>query len=171
MLDATGLATSTAYYDWPIRLIVRSDSTVAAPGDLSGSVMCVVSGSGGEAWLDEGAAATGATPAIIPPSPRVVHRLVADEDCAAEVSDGASDAFITAGWSDADLAARPVLKAVDGPVVTEARGVIAPHDGRDPTALMSQIDQVIAAMQSDGTIGDLSRSRFGGLDLSRPPAP
>ena len=171
MLEPEDLAASAAYYDWPIRLIVAGNSPATTTGDLSGSVICVVTGSGGEAWLDEGAAGSTPIPANIPPSPRLVHRVAADEDCAAQVSDGSSDAFITAGWSDADLAARPELRAVDGPVVTEARGVIAPRDGRDPAGLMSEIDRVIAAMQSDGTIADLSRSRFGGLDLSLPPAP
>lgn len=165
------MATSAAYYDWPIRLIVRGDAAATTPGDLSGSVVCVMTGSGGEAWLDGRLDGTSVTPVLVPPLPRVVHRLAADEDCAAQVSDGSSDGFITAAWSDADLAARPELRAVDGPVVTEARGVIALRGERDPTGLISEIDRVIAAMRSDGTIADLSRSRFGGLDLSRPPAP
>jgi ABC-type amino acid transport substrate-binding protein len=100
-----------------------------------------------------------------------VHRLATDEACAAEVVSGASAAFVTATWSNADLAARPALKPVGLPVLVEARAVIALRGERDPAGLIAQIDQVLAAMRNDGTLANFSQSRFGGLDLSQPPAP
>lgn len=162
---------TTPYYAWPVRLIVPAGSTAAGPGDLSGATICVVTGSGGEAWLDGRFRGTSVTPVAVPPTPSAVHRLATDEACGADVTAGASSALITAGWSDADLAVRPALKRVGGPIFTEARPVIAARGQGDPDGLIVEIDRILATMRSDGTLADFSRSRFGGLDLSQPPTP
>ncbi len=164
-------ATTAPYYDWPVRLIVPARSAADGPGDLSGSTICVVTGSGGETWLDGRFRGTSVTPVAVPPTPSAVHRLATDEACAADVDAGASSAFITAGWSDADLAARPALKRAGEAIFTEARPIIAVHGEQDPAELVAEIDRILAAMRSDGTLADFSRSRFGGLDLSQPPTP
>jgi polar amino acid transport system substrate-binding protein len=170
-VEPGAFATTTPYYDWPIRLVVPAGSTAAGPGDLSGSTICVVTGSGGEAWLDGRFRGTSVTPMAVPPTPSAVHRLATDEACAADVTAGASSALITAGWSDADLATRPALKRVGGPIFTEARPVIAARGQGDPDGLIAEIDRILAAMRTDGTLADFSRSRFGGLDLSQTPTP
>jgi polar amino acid transport system substrate-binding protein len=170
-VEPGAFATTTAYYDWPIRLIVPAGSTAAAPGDLSGSTICVVSGSGGEAWLDGRFRGTSVTPVAVPPTTSAVHRLATDEACAADVTAGASAALVTAGWSDADLVTRPALKRVGGPIFTEARPVISVNGQRDPAGLIAEIDRILAAMRSDGTLADFSRGRFGGVDLTEPPTP
>ena len=164
-------AMTTAYYDWPVRLIVPAGSAADGPGDLSGSTICVVTGSGGEAWLDGRFRGTSVTPVAVPPTPSAVHRLATDEACAADMDAGASGALITAGWSDADLATRPALQQVGGPIFTEERPVIAVSGQPDPASLVAEIDRVLASMRSDGTLADFSRSRFGGIDLSQPPTP
>lgn len=164
-------ATTAPYYDWPVRLIVPARSAADGPGDLSGSTICVVTGSGGETWLDGRFRGTSVTPVAVPPTPSAVHRLATDEACAADVDAGASSAFITAGWSDADLATRPALKRAGEAIFTEARPIIAVHGEQDSAELIAEIDRILAAMRSDGTLADFSRSRFGGLDLSQPPTP
>jgi polar amino acid transport system substrate-binding protein len=170
-IEPGAFATTTAYYDWPVRLIVPAGSAAAGPGDLSGSTICVVTGSSGEIWLDGRFRGTSVTPVAIPPTPSAIHRLVTDEACAADMDAGASGALITAGWSDADLAARPALKRLGEPIFTEERPVIAVSGQRDPASLMAEIDRILAAMRSDGTLPNFSRSRFGGLDLSQPAIP
>jgi ABC-type amino acid transport substrate-binding protein len=170
-VEPGAFATTTPYYDWPVRLIVPAGSTATGPGDLSGSTICVVTGSGGEAWLDGRFRGTSVTPVAVPPTPSAVHRLATDEACAADVTAGASAALVTAGWSDADLVTRPALKRLGGPIFTEARPVIAVNGQQDPAGLIAEIDRILAAMRSDGTLADLSRSRFGGLDLSQPTRP
>jgi polar amino acid transport system substrate-binding protein len=170
-VEPGAFATTTPYYDWPVRLIVAAGSTAAGPSDLSGSTICVVSGSGGETWLDGQFRGTSVTSVAVPPTASAVHRLATDEACAAEVTAGASAALVTAGWSDADLVTRPALKRVGGPILTEARSVIAVNGQRDPASLIAEIDRILAAMRSDGTLGDFSRSRFGGVDLTEPPTP
>jgi polar amino acid transport system substrate-binding protein len=170
-VEPGAFATTTPYYDWPVRLIVPAGSTAAGPGDLSGSTICVVTGSGGETWLDGRFRGTSVTPVAVPPTASAVHRLATDEACAADVTAGASAALVTAGWTDADLVTRPALKRVGGPIFTEARPVIAVNGQRDPAGLIAEIDRILAAMRSDGTLADFSRSRFGGLDLSQPTTP
>ena len=160
---------TTPYYHWPVQLMVPQGSSATAPGDLNGSTVCVVAGSSGEAWLDGSFAGASSTDVVIPPKPLTVRRLATDQACAADVDAGSSAALVTAGWSDADLATRPSLKRVGGPVLTEARPVIAIHGERDPTSLIAEIDQILTAMRDDGTLADFSRSRFGGLDLTQPP--
>jgi polar amino acid transport system substrate-binding protein len=170
-VEPGAFATTTPYYDWPVRLIVPAGSTAAAPGDLTGTTICVVSGSGGEAWLDGQFRGMSVTSVAVPPTTSAVHRLATDEACAADVTAGASAALVTAGWSDADLVTRPALKRVGGPIFTEARPVIAVNGQRDPAGLIAEIDRILAAMRSDGTLANFSRSRFGGVDLSQPPTP
>jgi polar amino acid transport system substrate-binding protein len=170
-VEPTAYATTTPYYYWPVQFIVPAGSTAARPDDLAGSTICVVTGSGGEAWLDGRFRGTSVTPMAVPPTPSAVHRLATDEECAADVTAGASGALITAGWSDADLAARPALKGVSGSILTEARPVIAAGGQGDPDGLIAEIDRILVTMRTDGTLADFSRSRFGGLDLSQPPTP
>ena len=164
-------AATAPYYHWPVQLIVPGGSAATAPGNLTGSTICVVSGSTGEAWMDGSFLGTSSTDVVTPPKPVTVRRLATDQACAADVDAGSSAALVTAGWSDADLATRPSLKPVGGPVLTEARPVIAIHGERDPTSLIAEIDQILRAMRDDGTLADFSRSRFGGLDLTQPPTP
>jgi ABC-type amino acid transport substrate-binding protein len=164
-------ATTASYYYWPVRLIVPAGSTAAGPSGLAGTTICVVTGSGGEAWLDGRFEGVSATPVAVPPTPSAVHRLATDEACAAEVTAGSSAAFITSTWSDADLAARPNLAQLPGPVLTEERPAIAVLGEGDPAGVIAEVDRVVAAMLSDGTVADFSRSRFGGLDLSQPTTP
>ena len=111
------------------------------------------------------------TPVAVPPAPSDVHRLATDDACAADVTAGASAALVTAAWSDADLAARPALKRVGGPVFTESRPVIAVRGERDPAGLVAEIDRIFADMRGDRALAAFSRSRFGGLDLSQPTRP
>jgi ABC-type amino acid transport substrate-binding protein len=164
-------ATTVPYYYWPVRLIVPTGSTAVATSDLAGTTMCVVTGSGGEAWLDGRFTAVSATPIAVPPTPSAIHRLLTDEACAADVTARGSAAFITSTWSDADLAVRPDLVQVDGPLLTEGRPVIAVRGEVDPSDLIAEIDRIVATARSDGTVADFSRRRFGGLDLSQPTTP
>ena len=170
-VDPGGFAMTAPYYDWPVRLMAAAGSTAVTPRDFDGTALCVVAGSGGEAWLDGRFSGVSVTPVAIPPAPSAVRRLATDEACAADVAAGTSAALVTSQWSDADLAARPDLERVAGAVVTEARPVIAVIGGRDPAGLVAEIDRVVAAMRSDGTLADFSRRRFGGLDLSQPTTP
>lgn len=159
------------YYLWPVWMMVASADAATTPVDLSGSTVCVVAASAGEAWLDGNFLGTSSSPLAAAPRPGAVHRLQTDEACAAELASGAASALVTAGWSAPDLASRPALRQVGGAVLTEARTVIAVRGASDPTALIAEVDRILTAMRQDGTLAGFSRSRFGGLDLSGATAP
>jgi ABC-type amino acid transport substrate-binding protein len=159
-------AQTAPYYHWPIWLMAPAATTATSPRELTGSTICVVAGSAGAHWLDGSVAGTSASPAVAPPRPAAVHTSPTDDACAAEVAAGTATAFVTAGWSEADLATRPALRRVGAPVLTEARAVIAVRRGPDPEALVAEVDRALAAMRDDGTLAHFSQSRFGGLDLT-----
>lgn len=159
---------SDAYYYWPVHLLVPAASTVAAATDLGGMRICVVAGSSGEAWLG-GRLPPSADPVVAPPSSPVVRAQATDRDCVAALTSVAVDAMVTSTYSDSDLAARPSLRTVGGPLFIEPRTIVADRKGPDPSALLSAIDDALGAMRSDATLADLSRNRFGGRDLSNPP--
>ncbi len=164
------LTGSGAYYYWPIHLLVPAASTVAAATDLGGKHICVEAGSSAEAWLG-GRLPAGAISVVAAPSSPVIRTEAADRDCVAALTSGAVDAMVTSTFSDSDLAARPALRTVGGPLFIEPRTIVASREGPDPSALLSAIDDALGAMRSDGTLTDLSRNRFGGRDLSSPPSP
>lgn len=164
-------AATEPYYYWPIWLLVPTGSSAIAPADLAASTFCVVGGSTGEAWLDGNFIGASSTNVATPPTAPTIRRLATDKACAADLTAGTSAALITSGWSEADIATRPTLRRVGGPVLTEARPVVATRGERDPTSLIAEVDRILAAMHNDGTLADFSRSRFGGLDLTQPPAP
>ena len=159
---------SGAYYYWPVHLLVPTASTVAVATDLGGKRICVVAGSSGEAWL-AGRLPSGATSVSAPPTAPIVRTEAADRDCVAALTSGAVDAMVTSTYSDSDLAARPTLRTVGGPLFIEPRTMVASREGPDPSALVAAIDDALGAMRSDATLADLSRNRFGGRDLSIPP--
>jgi ABC-type amino acid transport substrate-binding protein len=161
--------TSAPYYSWPVALVIGPSSTATSPADLDGTTICVVTGSAGEAWLAGTFPPAASTTAVLaPPRPTTIHRRNTDADCADEVSGGLAAAFLTDAWTSVDLAARPALRPLGGPVVTEARPFIAQRGPHDPATLIAEINRVLAEMRSDGTLTSLSQSRFGGLDLTQP---
>jgi polar amino acid transport system substrate-binding protein len=157
------------YYYWPVLLLVTATSTATLPGDLSGQTVCVVAGSGGAAWLD-GRPPSSVTSAAPPPANVRSKPLKDDAACLADLAAGASAAALTATLTTADLAARPALRSL-GPVFVESRSIIARLEGPDPTSLITRIDSALADARADRTLTSLSQRRFGGVDLSAPPAP
>lgn len=175
-LPATGLAPhdparfgATAPISfWPIRVIVPAAAPVARLDDLAGSAVCVVRGSSGEAWLT-GRPVDSATPLVPPPA--ATADLEPDDDaCLDALAAGTVSAVVTASLDPAGLAVRGDLRAIGGPVLTEERRAFVPLGGGDATELLHALDAAIEAARADGSLADLARSRFGGVDLSAPPS-
>ncbi len=160
-------AASDPYYLWPVSVLVPVDSDVRAIADLGGRHVCAVAGSSGAAWLARAVSPAVVDP-VLPPAAPLVTIAANDGACMAAVVGGAVDAMVTAAWSPADLAARPKLRSIGGPVYLEPRSVIASRGGKDPTALLLAIDQALGTLRADGTLRQLSGNRFGGYDLSAP---
>lgn len=159
------------YYYWPVHIVVPSASAVERIGDLDGGRICAVLGSSGEAWLDR---MLGATRTVVPEEPPIdiqISRQSTDAACLDEVRSGAATAAVTARLSGADLTVQGDVRSLGGPALIEERSIVALTSGPDANELVDAIDTAVRAMRSDGTLTDLSRRRFGGADLSNPPAP
>ncbi len=166
--QAAGFASSDPYYYWPVYLVSPKATAGSAATDLGGQRICVTTSSSGEAWLS-GHLGPSLGPVVTPPVSPVVQTEATDWDCLAALTSGAVDAMVTSTLSDSDLAARPTLRTVGGPLFVEPRTIVASREGPDPSALLSAIDAALGAMRSDGSLADLARNRFGGRDLSIPP--
>ena len=76
--------------------------------------------------------------------------------------------MVTATMSDADIDVRSGIRTLEGPE-PEPRAVIVPRQpGANESTLADAIDGVISQLAADGTLTQLSESRFGGDDLTSP---
>jgi ABC-type amino acid transport substrate-binding protein len=166
------LAMSEPYYYWLDYLVGQETPPTPTVAGLDGQVICVVAGTAAESWINGTALPSGVESRLQRPTPGQVHALADDAACLAEVGSGASGAMVSATLSAADVAVRPNIGVIgSGPALVEERDVLAARGGPDPTSLLDDIDAQIRAMQADGTLVRLSRSRFGGTDLTMPPRP
>ena len=161
-IDPTRFASTAPYYYWPHYLLVESASGYERASALAGLAICVVPGDAGESWLrgSDGAHA-------IPDS--ILVKRPSDRDCLLALDSGDVAGIVTAAFGPADVAARPHLAALAGPP-WEARAAIALRTAH-PDAFIAEVNAAISAMLADGTLGQLARNRFGGYDVTTPPAP
>jgi ABC-type amino acid transport substrate-binding protein len=160
-IDQARFAHSVPYYWWPHYLLVTAASGRHAIADLAGQQVCAVQGDSGEAWLrGQGG--------VRPIDRSTVVTRSSDAECLAALSNGDVAAMVAAQMGPADVATRPTLVSLPGPP-SEPRVVIAGLASQ-PGSLMAQVDNALGALLGDGTLTQLSQNRFGGYDLTRPPA-
>jgi ABC-type amino acid transport substrate-binding protein len=155
---------------WPVRVMVPIGAPFEGLGELAGTSICVVANSTGEAWLTEPGSVRSATPIVQPPAAAMPVIAPDDDACLDALAAGSVSAAVTASIDPAGLATRGDIRAIGGPVLTEERGALVNPATGDPAALLAAIDTAIEAARADGSLADLARARFGGLDLSAPPS-
>jgi ABC-type amino acid transport substrate-binding protein len=99
-----------------------------------------------------------------------VVTMPSDDACLAALNGGQVAAFVTAMLSDADISVRGGLRVIGGPD-PESRSIIIPRsvDGtREPTDLLTAVNQALDGLHQDGVLTELSQKRFGGADLTSP---
>jgi cystine transport system substrate-binding protein len=153
---------SSAYYDWPRRLVVAESSTAARPADLAADPICAVAGDAGEGWLRGTYGGT-----TSPPITAQIVTKPSDAQCLAALAAGDVVGVVTAHLSDADLQVRSGIKVISGPEA-EPRAMVIRRGAGEATDLLPAVDGALAAMRADGTITRLSQNRFGGADLTTP---
>ncbi len=161
------LIAGSAYYRWPVYLVVPATSSATAITDLAGKSICVTEGSAGAGWLDHQA---DELVTVASPTPLGATAIVStgDQACLDALAAGTADAMASARMSFADLSIRPSVRSI-GEVLSESRTFVAARGGPDPSALLGRIDAALSVLRADGTLADLSRNRFGGIDLSQLP--
>jgi polar amino acid transport system substrate-binding protein len=163
-VDRMFLSTSP-YYLWPHRLVVRSISTASTPADVAAGPICAVAGDAGESWLRGSYGGVTSTPITT----ALVTRA-SDEECLSALASGSAVAFITAHLSDADLQVRDFIRIIGGPAPEPRPVIVRRQSGSDsdPSDLIRAIDDALDEMRTDGTLTRLSENRFGGADLTTP---
>lgn len=158
------LAASTPYYYWPHRLIVAADSPARDIDDVAGQPICAVAGDAGELWIRGQYPGAPGTPVASD-----VVTAESDDECRAALLSGNVDAFVTAKLSDAELDVRDDLLVIGGPPAEPRAALVAvaARGGSSASDLLAEVERVLDEMRRDGTLAQLSATRFGS-DLSTP---
>jgi ABC-type amino acid transport substrate-binding protein len=149
----TGAEASEPYAYWPIWLAAGPESSVTGLAGLASARVCVVERSTGAAWLAGQATAAS------------VLERASDDACVAAVIDGSADAMVSANLLADELVSRGLRLVLTTPVAEEVwTAVVAP--GGDSTTLLDAVDRAIVRLRASGQLEDISRSSFGGEDVT-----
>jgi polar amino acid transport system substrate-binding protein len=158
------IAFTSPYYYTPAQLAVLPDSGITSLDGLAGKVICVGEGTTYLQWLDGTLDFGTATPQTKPPAGATATTLKSDRNCAEAWQAGRRDfdgwlSSITTvqGAIDAGL---PVMKLGD-PVYNEPLAVAFDKGGPSPTTMVTEVNKILDAMRSDGTLKSLSVEWFG----------
>jgi ABC-type amino acid transport substrate-binding protein len=154
-LDPSLVTAGGPYYTWPRFLLVGATSPIADPRGLTGRTICAVDGDLGAAWARD---RLGGVAQV------VVTTRPTDDACINDLQSGLVDAVVTATIGPADLAVRTQVHSIGQPP-DEVR-VVAARRADHPDPMLADVDRILEGMARDGTLGQLSRTRFGGVDLS-----
>lgn len=160
------------YYYTPAVVVVHEDNTTIndLTTDLDGKKIGVCSGCTYEQFLDGSLAIEGFTFDFIVDDAKISGYdtdTTALQDLA--VGDGARlDAAITSvTTAQGDIDAGAPTKIVGEPVFYEPLAVGFDKSSElDATALSEAVDAIVAEMHSDGTLSELSKKWYGGIDLT-----
>ncbi len=153
-------------YLWRAGAVVTpSLAPVAQTGDLGGRTVCVVPGGEAAAWLGGSLAADAAAQ----PAPAMTTTTAPTLDaCLARLTDGTATAAIADwGYDVLVLPSGLVVAPVTPFAVPAAPRVVAGTPEAQP--LLDAMSAALDAMRADGTLANLSRHRFAGLDLTTRP--
>jgi ABC-type amino acid transport substrate-binding protein len=166
-LDRDDFVVTDPFYAWPREVLVAAESGGSSLADVQGQPICAVAGDLGEGWIMGASGPLGSSLASAPPLPSALIVRDTDAACLAELEQGTVRAVVTATMSPADVAARTDLRSV-ARLPPEARAIIVPRQGPDPSALIAAIEDSLDDMRRDGTLGRYSTNRFG-EDLTAQP--
>jgi ABC-type amino acid transport substrate-binding protein len=164
---AAGLDVGERYYTRTGAVVVPEGSPISRLSDLAGATVCTVDGGLAQRWIDRSLDLVDGTAADPPAGSRAVVRTSADA-CIAAVAEGTAAAYVADWAMDVEPPGAGFTILAEAPFAGAAS--IAVDRGRPGSAeLRSEIDRIVAAMRSDGTLRALSERRFGGRDLTIPP--
>jgi len=155
---------TSPYYYTPAQLAVLPDSGITSLDGLAGKVICVGEGTTYLQWLDGTLDFGTATPQTKPPAGATATTLKSDRNCAESWQAGRRDFD---GWLSSITTVQgaideglPVMKLGD-PVYNEPLAVAFDKGGPSPTTMVTEVNKILDAMRSDGTLKSLSVEWFG----------
>jgi polar amino acid transport system substrate-binding protein len=166
---------TTPYYYTPAQFAAVKDAGITSLDDLAGKAICVGTATTYESWLNGDMEALGLPESSIyaqAPTGVTVVPLNTDQECAQAIAAGRTDfvAYLTSGTVvDQNIAdGVPVVK-VGSPVYSEDLSVaVDKAHTLDPMPLVTELDNAVKAMHSDGTLSKFSNQWFG-ADLTQAP--
>jgi polar amino acid transport system substrate-binding protein len=158
------IAFTSPYYYTPAQMAVLPDSGITSLDGLAGKVICVGEGTTYLQWLDGTLDFGTATPQTKPPAGATATTLKSDRNCAESWQAGRRDFD---GWLSSVTTVQgaideglPVMKLGD-PVYNEPLAVAFDKGGPSPTTMVTEVNKILDAMRSDGTLKSLSEKWFG----------
>lgn len=158
------IAFTKPYYFTPAQIAVLPDSGITSLDGLAGKVICVGQGTTYLQWLDGTLDFGTESPQTKPPTGASATTLVSDRNCAESWQAGRRDFD---GWLSSATTVQaaideglPVM-AVGDPVFNEPLAVAFDKSGADPVSMVAEVNKILDAMRSDGTLKSLSEKWFG----------
>lgn len=165
---------SVPYYYTPAVIAVRADSGFTSIAELDGQSLCVGSATTYDQWLSGDMEGLGLPESsIYAEAPAVtIVPLPTDQECAQAIAAGREDfvGYVTSETVvNANIAAGfPVVK-LGSAVYSEDLAAAVDRSSTLPTAsLLTEVNNIINQMHSDGTLSNLSNEWFG-EDLTKAP--
>lgn len=140
---------SDPYFSATQALLVASDSTVTDLADLKGKVLAVQAGTTGQDYAKENAAANGYTVKVFDDMPSGANAVLAKTVDAAINDNGVVYNFASSN---------PGTKVVKEFDTSEKYGFSM---GKDNTALLTVVNEVLKTAKADGTYNDIYKKWFG----------
>ena len=164
---AAGLDVGERYYTRTGAVVVPEGSPISQLSDLGGATVCTVDGSLAQRWVAGSLDLVDGTAAVPPTGTQPVVRTSPDA-CLAAVADGSAAAYVADWTMDVEPPDAGLTVLSEAPFAGAA-SVAADRTRPGSAELLAEIDRIVAAMRSDGTLRTLSERRFGGRDLTIPP--
>jgi polar amino acid transport system substrate-binding protein len=166
---------TTPYYYTPAQFAASASAGITSLDELAGQAVCVGTATTYDSWLNGDMEALGLPESSIyaqAPADVTVVPLETDQECAQAIAAGRTDfvAYLTSGTvvEQNITDGVPVVK-VGSPVYSEDLSVaIDKAHTLDPMPLVTELDNAVKAMHSDGTLSRLSTQWFG-VDLTQAP--
>lgn len=152
------------YYFTPAQMAGLSTGGITSLDGLAGKVICVGQGTTYLQWLDGTLDFGTENPQTKPPAGSTATTLPSDRNCAEAWQSGRHDFD---GWLSSSTTVEgaikeglPVVKIGD-PVFNEPLAVAFDKSGADPTSMVAEVNKILDAMHSDGTLKAMSEKWFG----------
>jgi polar amino acid transport system substrate-binding protein len=159
-----------AYYYTPAQAATTEGTGIETIEDFAGTKICVGESTTYQFWL-EGSLELPNVTTVEPPEGAEAVTLPTDINCPEAWRDGRSD---FEGWVssittvDGAIADGLPVISVGDPVFFEALGVAFDKSVEDNDSLVAEVDRIIGEMHDDGTLTELSKKWYDGIDYSVP---
>ncbi len=159
-----------AYYYTPAQMATTDGTGIETIDDFAGTTICVAESTTYLFWL-EGTLDQPSVTVVDPPEGAEAVTLPTDINCPEAWRDGRDD---FQGWVssittvDGAIADGLPVIAVGDPVFFEALGVAFDKSVEDNDSLVAEVDRIIGEMHDDGTLTELSKKWYDGIDYSVP---